>query len=257
MNKVKLEDFWHFLESTSSSERHFLSERNLKFLDALYESSKSRVKIIPKGSVYYRARVNPAGVNTPYDKAEMKPIPNLQAEGRVNPFNLNVLYLANRPEVCVAESRPADDESVTVATFEILADLRLVNLLQDRPDGYWWCNQYSPDTDEDDESFAWTELNGCFSKPVTSQDSRLNYIPTQIVSEYFKMQAYDGVVYQSQFDIKGVEQTVENGLHENIAIFDLNVADAKSAQTYIAKRREVDVSSLPGTDVDYAAPPLK
>ena len=252
MNKVNLEDFWHFLESTSSSERHFLSERNLKFLDALYESSKSRVKIIPKGSVYYRARVNPAGVNTPYDKAEMKPIPNLQAEGRVNPFNLNVLYLANRPEVCVAESRPADNESVTVAAFEILADLRLVNLLQDGPDYYWWFNQYSPETGEENESFTWIELNGCFSKPVTSRDSRLNYIPTKIISEYFKKMGYDGVVYQSQFEIKGLEQTIDGGLHENIAIFDLNVAEAKSAKMYKIKRREIDVSSMPGTDVDYS-----
>lgn len=232
-----------FIKSVSENERHFLSEQNLSFLDALYESSKSRVKVIPQGSIYYRARVNSDNPRLLVAPEDMLPKAGLRSEGRVNPYNVNALYMANKIEVAVAEVRPSIREPATVATLETNQDLRLVDFTKDRADAYWYFHAHAPKNKEDAENFTWVEINGYFSKPLSPNETRLNYIPTQIIAEFLKSKGYDGVVYQSQFEISDSPQQ-EGSLNENIALFDLGAVDVIETKQYSITKQLITVKKV-------------
>lgn len=232
-----------FIKSVSENERHFLSEQNLSFLEALYESSKSRMKVIPRGSIYYRARVNTENPQMIVAPENMLPIAGLRSEGRVNPYNVNALYMANKIEVAVAEVRPSLREPATVATLKTNQDLRLVDFTKDRPDFYWYCFGFTPKNKEEAENFTWVEINGYFSKPLSPNETRLNYIPTQIIAEFLKSKGYDGVVYQSQFEISDSPQQ-EGSLNENIALFDLGVVDVIETKQYSITQQLITVKEF-------------
>jgi hypothetical protein len=232
-----------FIKSVSENERHFLSEKNLSFLDALYESSKSRMKVVPQGSIYYRARVNAENPHFIVAPENMLPIAGLRSEGRVNPYNVNALYMANKIEVAVAEVRPSLYEPATVATLKTNQDLRLVDFTKDRPDFYWYFFGFTPKNKEEAESFTWVEINGYFSKPLSPNEARLNYIPTQIISEFLKSKGYDGVVYQSQFEISDSPQQ-EGSLNENIALFDLGAVDVIETKQYSITKQLITVKKF-------------
>lgn len=49
--------------------------------------------------------------------------------------------------------------------------------------------------------------------PITRDDQRINYVPTQIISEYIKSIGYDGIIYKSSV-----------GTGNNLALFDISLA---------------------------------
>jgi hypothetical protein len=218
-----------FIQSVLESERHFLSPDNMDFLERLHDSSQPRVKTIAAGSLYFRARIN-EDPNTPIPKGDMVPTPGLRSEGRVNPYNVNVLYLSNKPGVAVAEVRPGLFEPTTVASFKTLKQLRVIDFTSG--DSSRYDNSHAA---ADEETEVWIELNKCFSTSFTSSETRLNYIPTQIISEFFKSKGYDGVMYQSQFDVD------DGSLNINIALFDMKAAEAVETRLYQIHRQIITV----------------
>ena len=83
---------------------------------------------IPKGSVYWRARLGSASElivdgdvswdeERPFAESDMKPISNWQAEGRANPRGIPYLYLASTRETALAEVRPWIGSLISVAQF--------------------------------------------------------------------------------------------------------------------------------------------
>lgn len=235
-----------FIKSVSENERHFLSEQNLCFLDALYESSKSRMKVIPKNSIYYRARVNSDNSKLIIAPENMLPVAGLKSEGRVNPYNVNALYMANKIEIAVAEVRPSRYEPATVATLKTKQDLSVVDFTKDRPGFYWYLFGRNPKNREEAENFTWIEINGHFSKPLSPNETRLSYISTQIISEFLKHKGYDGVMYQSQFEISGSPQQEEN-LNENVALFDCGVVDVIETKQYSITKQIITVNEIKHT----------
>jgi hypothetical protein len=53
-------------------------------------------------------------------------------------------------------------------------------------------------------------MEEAFAKPVARDESNSDYIPTQILGEFFKSHGYDGVRYKSLLDPDGL----------NVALFD-------------------------------------
>lgn len=236
-----------FIQSVLESERHFLSPENLDFLDQLYASSQTRIKQIAAGSIFFRARINHSP-DKPIPKEDMVPTPGLRSEGRVNPYNVNVLYMSNKPGVAVAEVRPGLFEPCTVASFRTTKELRVIDFTSDD------ISRYDQDeTDADEETAVWIELNKCFSTSFASNETRLNYIPTQIISEFFKSKGCDGVMYQSQFDLSQAELAPfdstdptpkTDGLNINIALFDMKAAEAIETSLYQIHRQIITVKTL-------------
>ena len=236
------ESYIAFRKRILNNERYFLGEESLIFLTALLESSHQRVKIIKNGTAYHRARVNPEGSSSPLSLQEAKPIPDLKNEGRANPYNINFLYLANKKEVAVAEARAPLYNPVTVFSFRVNKDLRLIDFTHERPSLFSFF--HFERTKEEFESQTWVEIGSDFSKPLTASDKRDGYIPTQILAEFFKSKGYDGISYQSQFDarISGAEKS--EIISENIALFSLDSAEAIDAEVWTNTHQTVEVCKI-------------
>lgn len=61
-----------------------------------------------------------------------------------------------------------------------------------------------------------------FSEPFERGDDSLDYIPTQIVTETFKLNGFDGIAYESSYG--------EDGF--NVALFDVSAANVISCNLY-------------------------
>src|SRR6202035_3907248 len=49
------------------------------------------------------------------------------------------------------------------------------------------------------EKMVWGDINRAFSTPSQREDESIDYIPTQIVAERFKLSAFGGIAYKSNF----------------------------------------------------------
>ena len=120
---------------------------------------------------------------------------------------------------------------VSVAQFKVLKDLRLVdcsakeigNLVR------FFKEDWTP---EDTEKQVWSDINSAFSKPVERGDDSIDYIPTQIITETFKLNGFNGIAYKSSYG--------ENGL--NVALFDIGAADVINCGLYRVKDVSVTLS---------------
>jgi hypothetical protein len=79
---------------------------------------------------------------------------------------------------------------------------------------------------------VWTDINSAFSEPVERGDDSLDYVPTQIIAETFKLNGFDGIAYKSGYG--------EDGF--NVALFDAAAADLVNCQLYQIKDVSVELS---------------
>lgn len=116
---------------------------------------------------------------------------------RFSPQGISYIYLANNKETACKEIRLDAHESYAVAEFEVqnlkLIDLRMKNLELIRQ------NPFSEKhTAELRCSIKYIEdFILKISQPVNEDEKYLDYIPTQIVSEYIWSLNYDGFIYDS------------------------------------------------------------
>ena len=64
---------------------------------------------------------------TQFSSERMKPIPEKSSDGRVNPKGIVCLYLAPQKETAILEVRPLIGSYVSVAQFEVVKDLNIIN----------------------------------------------------------------------------------------------------------------------------------
>lgn len=242
--------FSEFIERVLNEERHFWSEQTNVFLNALLDSSKTRTQSIPQGAEYFRARVsNAEGEVLP--KEEMKPIKNLRNDGRINPYNINVLYLASRKETAIAETRAQKRKPITVARFITNRDLKFIDCTVDRPSWNRFHFRAKPRNADEAEKFTWTDIGGAFSKPADDANQRHFYIPTQIIAEFFKHNGFDGIIYQSQFDARSRGEDKFSGISQNIALFNINDADAVDAELWKIENKIIVASPINNNTTIY------
>ena len=123
------------------------------------------------------------------------------------------------------EVRPWLEQEVTVGYFEIKKDLNCVDVSNDKK-GYYI--QLDPDTVPSPkicEEQIWSRINDSFSRPVATEEDQIHYIPTQYLSEQFKVAGYDGIIYKSALTEKGY----------NIVLFNQSDAKFSKAQTFEIK----------------------
>ena len=102
----------------------------------------------------------------------------------------------------VLEVRPLIGSYVSVAQFKVLRDIRLVNCADKPMDNLarWLQKTWTP---KDIEKAVWSDINRAFSRPVERGDNSLDYVPTQIIAEAFKLHGYDGIAYKSSYGEDG------------------------------------------------------
>ena len=205
------------------------------FLDTVLATVRNRDRVIHQGTILYRAQ---HGINYHEDdygvKVEalcperMKPQSDRAIEGRANPAGIPVLYLSTSEQTAISEVRPWIGSELSVGQFKILREMKLIDLSLGHGKTsiqYLMFSQHldeNPISRERKEEAVWCGVDNAFSRPVTRSDETADYVPTQILSELFCDNGYDGLVYRSQFGKCGF----------NIALFNVQDAEVINAAPY-------------------------
>jgi len=211
--------FSQFQWKVRKKHRYIPDEETKDFLDALRGSSHDHEYELKLDSTLYRAQLGNEWIDleqdgadvsepAPFQAERMKPKIGSASEGRVNPKGIPYLYLAENQETAMSETRPWIGSLISVALFESLKDLSLVDctvkarrrLFLEEPNA------------EQRKRAVWSDIDQAFSCPVTSSDDLADYVPTQIVAELFKSEGFDGIRYTSSL-----------GKGRNIVLFDVDV----------------------------------
>ena len=119
----------------------------------------------------------------------------------------------------MAEVRPFLGSLITLAKFEVVRDLSLVDCTQDEKHSWEYLIQNQPDA-QDKEDGVWGDIAHAFSEPVAPDEPKSSYVPTQILAEAFRSNGYGGIIYNSLLHRDG----------KNIALFDVNLAKPIAAR---------------------------
>ncbi len=216
--------YFYFERSIKKAARFIYDSDTRDFLETILDTGQSRIKKIKAGSKLWRSQLDhewrtfdnngqEIEERVPYDKDRMKPPPESAKEGRVNPSGIPCLYLSDHRETAMAEVRPWIGQYISLAQFKVVNELRIIDCSSDKqnllPDSL--PEQPSP---EEREIAVWHDINEVFSKPVIADESSVDYIPTQVISELFKNNGLNGIAYRSSL-----------GKGRNIALFELDMAE--------------------------------
>jgi hypothetical protein len=175
-------------------------------------------KTYPSGTEFFRARITHS--RSGFTSDEMKAPPRgSRSAGRINPEGIGVLYLSSDNKTVLNEVRANTFDYVTIGTFKLLKDIKVVNLSG--------ISETSPFLYQGElEKYAanrnvFHEIAIEIAKPLRRSDSPIEYLPTQYISEFIKSQGYDGVEYAS---------TLREGGY-NVAIFDEKQFECVSVNT--------------------------
>ena len=236
--------YWHFANHVKGNRRYVWNEDTQFFLNTVAETRLKRDRIVPAGSVLWRAQRgvrwvenDVAGAMEPvgFCAERMKPTPEFAAEGRANSAKIPVLYLASCLKTAISEVRPWTGSALSVAQFKVVRNLKVVDLSQRYGKAPWdrltfqhLVGWQSPDAEVTEEA-VWTAIDNAFSEPVTLPEDAIDYIPTQILAELFLSLDYDAIAYRSEFGEEGY----------NLALF--NVDDAEIVNCTPYKVSAIDV----------------
>jgi RES domain len=230
------QSYWSFKWSVQSHARYIFTAETNEFLELVKATCKSRSGQIPAGTIFWRAQRGYEWVKfkrsyegEEFEEEEMRPFPRERMkpmrgakEGRANPKGIPCLYLATDEKTAMAETRPWIGSYISVGQFKTLKELTLINLSVHSKNTIYL---KEPDAAKK-ESAVWADIDRSFSEPITNGEQSADYAPTQILSELFRNQGFDGVIYKSKC-------LLGDGL--NVALFDLDVAELINCFLYEVK----------------------
>jgi hypothetical protein len=131
----------------------------------------------------------------------------------MNAAGISVFYGATDAETCVAEVRPPAGSHVVVGRFQVIQDIRLLDL-NILSQVYVEGSYFDPEFKGRKEHAAFLQrLVGELTKPVMPDEETFGYLPTQVVAEYLAEKVkprLDGIIFNSS-------QTQDQG--QNIILF--------------------------------------
>lgn len=244
---------WHEFKSyLLSVNRFILDEQQQEFIDNVILTAQNRSVQLKQGELWYRARRyvedhgkypiregnKKIGGIFPASKREIiSPPMNLASDGRANPRQFPMLYLAKDKETAMAETRPFMYESLTVATFTIDVDLKIVDLsnsqFREIDEAFYPKERKGEITQLDIEKYIWKEIGQDYSTPTDPSDSSGKYVSTQYLAGAFMRSGFDGIIYSSSLREDGV----------NLVLFDPGAANPREGQVF--HTRSIEYSFTP------------
>lgn len=213
-----------FRDQVMFRQRFFL---NHPVLNRLEDLSRTLEIIIDPGRIYYRARIiddnavkdhmlgkcyAPDGTEEErkwyHSKAnkfkglskEASYVPidqRLIRDARSNPKFIRYLYVSESPTTAVYEVRPILYNAVNVAGIEVKEPLRIANIAVDI--------NLNPEKVKSVNEWLLGFVQSAFSSPTNNPD---DYIPSQIIAEFFRYLGYDGIRYSSSLHEGGFNLTI-------------------------------------------------
>lgn len=168
-------------------------------------------KILKKGEILYRSRITDEG-KVKMKPSEMKcPPSNKTRAGRANPVGIPYLYLCKDIKTTYYEVRAGFLDNISVGRFIIKRDLNIV-------DFDYQLNPYPVFIDGGEDELKkqvikyefLKDVRNDLSKPLKRYDTELEYVPTQWISEYCKIEGADGISFASSLDGEGTNYVLFN-----------------------------------------------
>jgi len=189
---------WEMFSYHLRYERRFIPDLKNDFFDDMMNPQTSLPPVLRRlegvlrvGERYYRGRTEKHTL-----ESMGAPPRELASAGRANPRGIPFLYLAKDPETVIAEVRPWKGQSISIAEFELVEDVRIIDLSEaprlESPFGFSE-NLYMLK----DGYRVLEKLSRQLSKPIDPKTVEIEYLPTQYITEIIRNQGYDGMVYKS------------------------------------------------------------
>lgn len=222
-------DYALFADKVKNGNRYIHDEEVTTFLSNTLKTGKAFERFIQLGTVFWRSQLGNASRPfeiggrelgeelIPYPKERMKPLLYEANEGRANPKGIPFIYLASDKKTAMAEARPWRDATISLGSFKTLKKLKIVDLCIDQTN----LNSYERLTKEEIVEVVWSGIGHSFSNPVTRNDAVADYVPTQIISELFKNDGYDGLAFKSAL-----------GEGYNLVLFDIDSVSLCTCHLY-------------------------
>lgn len=184
-----------------------------------------------EGKTFFRARVWDDGHRYNADEMGAPPFEKRKS-GRVNPEGIGVLYLTSDEKTALSEVRASAFDFVSVGMFRLKKDIEVINISA--------LNKISPALYEGGlESLAanikiFSDIAREIAKPLRKNDSILEYLPTQYITEVIKSKKYEGVEFTSTMGTCG----------NNIAVFDESWFECISVHDVEIKKIEYEYENI-------------
>lgn len=175
---------------------------------------------IEKDTSLYRARVIPSGKKFLTKENMGCPPKNITPAGRANPAGIPYLYLCQDEETTYYEVRSLYLDKLTIGKFKVNKDLKILDFT--RPFSLY----HAYDSDRPLAAVISNQrilhlISSDLSKPLRRYDTELEYIPTQFICEYCKLNGIDGIRFYSSLHKGGV----------NVVLFDADNASCVKVST--------------------------
>ena len=177
----------------------------------LMESNAS----ISEGSIFYRARVIPSGMKELSTKEMSCPPNNKATAGRANPLGIPYLYLCQDVETTYYEVRALYLDRLSVAQFRVKESLDILDFTSKQSLYIAFSNATESLSEVIVKQKLLQEISHDLSKPLRRYDTELEYVPTQLICEYCKLNGIDGIRFESSLHKGGI----------NVVLFDANKAE--------------------------------
>jgi RES domain-containing protein len=229
------QDYYNFAKEVRHTNRYIHNGCVERFLSSVLASSNHRTNTIQQNTILWRAQLGndwdarkqdgySFETPIPYSLQRMIPPFNMPSEGRANPKGIAYLYLASNSKVAMTEVRPWVGSFISVARMQLLQEVKVVDCSMglDKPKIF-----LTDPSHEETEKAVWSSINIAFSTPIDPSNKMADYVPTQILAEFFKKNGYDGIVYKS-------------GLRDGYNIVLFNIQSVKTIDCLLYRARSVD-----------------
>ena len=137
-----------------------------------------------------------------------------------------MLYLTSDEATALREVRASAFDFITVGKFRLLKEIKVVNISG--------LNRISPAVYSSSIESLAANIAKEIAKPLRRNDSSLEYLPTQFITEFIKSRGYAGVSYTSTMGTGGT----------NIAVFDETLFECESVHVVEINSIEYSYSNV-------------
>lgn len=220
-----LEVSWENFVAEIKTKNRFHIENTVD-LDKLERILKRHSRTIYKGKLFFRGRISD---QIGYPAGEMgNPPSSMASSGRANPEGISYLYLSDELKTTLYETRASLFDYVSIGEFKLKSNIKTINLRE----SYIYDPIPLAEKEELEDFLIHqpfiSKLEHELSRPIRRNDNKLDYLPTQYLSEFIKSLGFDAIEYRSSLHPEGF----------NLAVF--NPQKFRCIKTYVHEISKID-----------------
>ena len=164
------------------------------------------------GQKLYRARIH-SGDGVFCHKDLTSAPPEKALNNRMSPAGISFFYGSDEAHTCLAEVRPSVVDTVVVGEFKVLKELRMLDLFTEVGVAISIFSELYSFLDEEFDKPFLRHFIREISRPVHPSEEQTEYVPTQVFTEFLKVNPYryDGFSFRSSLVTEGANVVLFRG----------------------------------------------